>query len=263
MGGSRKKSNTPSTPTPKKRDNNSIDDDEPTCKSLFDEMLKRITALENNVLILESSLAVSNQANTLLSGEVDRLNSEVDRLEQYSRRSCLVISGIHPDKNETTQDLYNKIKNLTTNHLQQESVSPNTFDFEFDKCHRIGPVKDNKQSVIVKFRSDAFREHLYKNRKCLPKGVKFRVSLTKKRIDILEKANEKIKELNGVKFAYADANGNLKLLLKEKTDKGRWTLQFDNLEELDGLLDHPIDGPDEHQNQDVPSQTTEEKNDEF
>ena len=201
-------------------------------------MLKRIEALETTVVRLESSLDVSTQVNTVLTGEVERCHEEIDRLEQYSRRTCLVIEGINPVKNESPEDLFHKIKNLTTNHLlNNNNVNPQHFDFEFDKCHRIGPVRQNKQSVIVKFRSDSFREHIYRKKKSLPQGVKFKVSLTKKRIDILEKANEKTKTNGSIKFAYADVNGNLKLLLTEKSSQGRWALPFNNLKELDTLID--------------------------
>ena len=167
---------------------------------------------------------------------MDQLSAEIDDQEQYSRRSCLTIDGIQPAKNETANQLYEKIKQLTTNHLNNDSVSPNNFDYEYDKCHRIGPVKNNKQSVIVKFRSDNFRERLYRAKKSAPRGIKFRVSLTKRIIELIKKANLKVDNIEGFKFAYADANGNLKLLLNQKSNNGKWTLPFSDIRELDDIL---------------------------
>ena len=171
----------------------------------------------------------------MLREEVDSLQNELDRHDQYSRRSCLVIDGITPIKNESNNDLIQRIKNLTTDHLKRNSVHPDQFDLEFDKCHRIGKVKDNKQAVIIKFKSDAFRERLYRARKSVPQGIRFRVSLTKRRIDLIENANKAVESIDVIKFAYADVNGNLKILLNQPLN-GRWALPFNNLQELNELI---------------------------
>ena len=192
-----------------------------------------LECLENKVCELESSLEVSKQVNKVLK-------KSIDKNEQYSRRKCLIIDGIVPDRNETIDDLKAKIKNITTNHLnnnnKNNNVHPGAFDNEFDKCHRIGVVKGNKQSVIVKFKSDGFREYLYKSKKSTPRNIRFRVSLTKSRINLFEHANKKIEGIPAIKFAYADANGNPRLLLDNKTRNGSWTLPFEDEDELDDLL---------------------------
>ena len=232
--------------------NGNTQEDDETCKSLFTKMLLRIESLEQKVEKLEGSLETSHQVNKVLRGEVDRLNEELDNNEQYSRRTCIVVSGIETDLHESPDSLYQKIKNLTSNHLKEDSVHPNAFDMEFDKCHRIGTPKNGRQSVIVKFRSDSFRERMYKAKRSLPKGIKFRVSLTKRRIQILEKANEKVKDVVKVKFAYADLNGNLKLLLQQKLNTGQWTIPFKNEIELDSILQNLKEIPsqnDQHVNQ--------------
>ena len=203
---------------------------------MFTSILKKLELLENKVCVLESSLEVSHQVNQVLRKEIDNLTEALDNQEQYSRRSCLVIDGITPNKTESPEQLRDKIMNLTTNHLANQSVHPDDFIFDFDKCHRIGPIKDNKQTVIVKFRSNAFRGKLYKAKKSTPKGIKFRVSLTKRRINLLEHANKKVADIENIKFAYADINGNTKLLLNERTEYGKWTRSFKDEEELDEIL---------------------------
>ena len=38
-------------------------------------------------------------------------------------------------------------------------------DIELDKCHRLGPTRDGKQSTVVRFRSHAFKKKVYQKRK--------------------------------------------------------------------------------------------------
>ena len=230
-------------------------------------MLEKIESLENRICHLESSLEVSIHVNKVLRGEVDHLHNEVDRLEQYSRRTCLVIDGVVPVRGETNADLFQRVKDLTTNHLgRRDSVHPDEFNREFDKCHRIGPIKDNRQPLIIKFRSDNFREKLYRARKSAPNGVRFRVSLTKKRIHLIEDANKIVTNQEKIKFAYADINGNVKVLLKEKSRNGRWALHFNCIEELNELISEindPISNsaPDTHQNESLIGNANNDLND--
>ena len=224
----------PTKTQPNEKSNN--EETEVTCQNVFKEIFKKVELLEKKVEQLESALEISSQVNKVLREEVDHLHSETDRLEQYSRRSCLVIDGINPIKNETNHQLMQRIMNLTTNHLNRDNVHPNEFNVEFDKCHPIGQIKDNKQSVIVKFRSNAFRERLYRAKKSTPVGIKFCVSLTKRRATLVDEATKKVADVPNVKFAYADANGNLKLLLNEKTKSGSWALPFNSMNELEEIL---------------------------
>ena len=49
------------------------------------------------------------------------------------------------------------VKNL---NFSEEEV-----DIELDKCHRLGPTRDGKQSTVVRFRSHAFKKKVYQKRK--------------------------------------------------------------------------------------------------
>ena len=200
---------------------------------MFTDLIKRIELLENRVCELESSLQVSQQVNKLLK-------KEIDNNEQYSRRKCLIIDGIAPVKTETPEQLKQKIKLIATNHMKIRNIHPDAFEFEFDKCHRIGPVKNNRQSAIIKFKSDNFREHMYRSKKSAPTNVRFRVSLTKRRINLLLHANERVEGIPLIKFAYADINGNTKLLLNQQSNNGRWTLPFDDEDSLDTVINDII-----------------------
>ena len=199
---------------------------------LVTKLTKKVHKLEGEVCILRSEIAISSTVNTTL-------REKLDDLEQYSRRSCILVDGIEPKAKESTRDLKSKIRQLVTRPEDPEDLGDNPpittaqFDAEFDKCHRVGPVIDGKQSAIVKFKSHGFRELIYRRRKSLTKrtGNKIRVSLTRNRTKLLAKANELAKPVDRVKFPFADVDGNLCLLLN-KPFRSRWKIPFTSEEDL-------------------------------
>lgn len=192
---------------------------------------QKFNTLESENIRLESEIAVTKKVNSILE-------EQVDSLQQYQRRSCMIIDGIQPVKKGTKEDmlqLKSKIKKIVTTKLD---ISNASFEDNFDKCHRIGPVKNGKQSSIIRFRTHSFRENLYMSRKNLDTdNIRFRVSLTSKRIELLKQANETIKESknNVFKFAYADISGNLRVLLSKAIDN-RWSYPFTNTNEFNDLI---------------------------
>ena len=50
-------------------------------------------------------------------------------------------------------------------------------------------------------------------------GIKFQPSLTKWRMNLLGLANERIREVDQVKFAYADMHGNIKIMLRSPVQR--------------------------------------------
>ena len=143
------KKNTDSTPakktTPVTPNANLHDED--TIKSLT----ARIDILEKRVLELEGVLEVTRNANSLLE-------QEVDNLQQYQRRACIIVDGITPVKDETEEQITAKTKNVLIKNLGFEERKVNE---ELDKCHRLGKAKDGKQSTIIRFKSHSFRASVY------------------------------------------------------------------------------------------------------
>ena len=138
-----KKKNTDSTPakkTPVTPNANPYNED--TIKSLT----ARIDMLEKRVLELEGVLEVTRNANSLLE-------QEVDNLQQYQRRTCIIVDGITPVKDETEEQITAKTKNFLIKNLGFEERKVNE---ELDKCHRLGKAKDGKQSTIIRFKSHSF-----------------------------------------------------------------------------------------------------------
>ena len=134
------------------------------------ELLKRIEKLEDKVAELERELIVTRNVNKLLS-------QEVDDLQQYQRRACVILDGITPSEHETTEQITKKAKNVMVKNL---NFSEEEVDIELDKCHWLGPTRDGKESTIVRFRSLVFNEKIYQKQKEIKGGkIKVKLSLTK------------------------------------------------------------------------------------
>ena len=142
----------------------------------------KVETFENKVVVLESTLEVSQDTS-------DKLSAEVDNLHQYSRRNCLIVSGTPIKHGESTVDLKRSIEK---NVVKDVGVSKEFFDYEFDKVYRIGAADDDKQNVIVRFRSHQFPSELYYARKKIKnEKIGLKPSLTKTRTALLSNITEK------------------------------------------------------------------------
>ena len=110
----------------------------------------------------------------------DILTNEVDYLQQYQRRQCIVIDGLQTTPNETIPQVTRKTENVLAYHLK---LHPYEIVNQIDKRQCIGPVKDDDTpSSTVRFKSHFFRENAYVNRKkCTNCNIKIKLSLTRKR----------------------------------------------------------------------------------
>ena len=50
-------------------------------------------------------------------------------------------------------------------------------------------------------------------------GIKFQPSLTKRRVKLFGLANKRFREVDQVKFAYADMHGNIKVMLRSPVQR--------------------------------------------
>ena len=78
-----------------------------------------------------------------MSGTVLELEEKVDRLEQCSRRNCLLIHGVKEEKSENNNGLALLI---TKNDLNEEVNLT-----EIDSTHRFGKTSSKSRPMIVKF----------------------------------------------------------------------------------------------------------------
>ena len=83
--------------------------------------------LEKRVLELEGVLEVTRNANSLLE-------QEVDNLQQYQPRACIIVDGITLVKDETEEQIMAKTKNFLIKNLGFEGRKVNE---ELDKTNVI------------------------------------------------------------------------------------------------------------------------------
>ena len=97
-----------------------------------------------------------------LRQELQEARDEINSLEQYSRRSCLNISGIPESATESTDQ-------IVTDVAVAAGVTLGPADI--DVSHRVGRQQDGKcRSIIVKMVSQRSRDTLYAARKDLRSG---------------------------------------------------------------------------------------------
>lgn len=107
------------------------------------------------------------QLNSSLTMTVQELQSKFDDLEQYSRRSCIRISGVSETDGENVKDI---VMELAT-HIHAD-IAPS----DIDRSHRVGRKNESNRDngntkkvrdIIVKFTNSSARLHFLKGRKVL------------------------------------------------------------------------------------------------
>ena len=173
----------------------------------IDEITAGIANLKKTVERLQSKLVITKNVN-------DILTNEVDDLQQYQWRQCVVIDGLETTPNKIISQVTQKAENA---FAQLIKLDPDEVVNRIDKCHRIVLHKDDgTHRTIVRFKSHSFREKAYVNRKkCTNRNIKIKLSLTRKRRKTLTYAYKISDKLPNVNFFYADIHSNLKLQLNE------------------------------------------------
>ena len=115
------------------------------------------------------------------------LSSEIDDLEQYSRRNYLVLHSVNKSNDENTNEII--IKTFS------EELGVEIKEDDLDRSHRLGKPKrkDNKpRPIIVKFARYAVRREIFMNKRKL-KGKRLLIteSLTSSRMQLLGDAQRK------------------------------------------------------------------------
>ena len=172
----------------------------------IDKLLVGLVKLEKCVIALEGQLASASHVTSVLH---EQLTAKTVELEMYSRRSCIVFTGLCKEENKNLD----KLKDVET--LCETGISKEEITNKIDKLHRIGKTnKNNMQDTIIEFKSHSFKEKNYFKRKAIKqRDVKIKPSLAKHGIELLKDANTLIMDNHGTNFlfAYADIHGNLKV----------------------------------------------------
>ena len=130
-----------------------------------------VTAMEGKLTVLDNN----NKA----------LSDEMDALEQYSRRNCLLFHGVPDTDPDTTDSVISLCKGKLDVNVSREII---------DRSHprgqrNVGPSGEYKpRPIIVKFRSYETRRLVFSAKRRL-KGTQFVITdnLTKRRNDLLNK----------------------------------------------------------------------------
>ena len=187
-------------------------------------MSSRVKSLENHQFRMEGLMAIKDRVTELLS-------IRVNQLEQYTRRYSLIVKGIERPRDETAEQLKEKVNDI----LQQSDTVVNMDDV--DKFHRNGPIKDNQQEVIVRFKSHSAKEIVYRKRKSV-RNVKIQPSLTPDNKVLLEQAREELPTLrddstkNLPEFVYADIHGDLRVKMSIPTKGNQMFHKFTSIQQL-------------------------------
>ena len=167
-----------------------------TTMKLQDEIVAEFTAsianLKKTVERLQSELVITKNVN-------DILTNEVDDLQQYQWRQCIVIDGLETTPNKIISQVTQKAENA---FAQLIKLDPDEVVNQINKCHRIVLHKDDgTHRTIVRFKSHSFREKAYVNRKkCTNRNIKIKLSLTRKRRKTLTYAYKISDKLPNVNF---------------------------------------------------------------
>ena len=104
-----------------------------------------------------------------LGNNIKALSDEVDALEQYSRRNCLLLHGVPESSNDTTEAAITVFKDNLELNITNELI---------DRSHRLGQLRadtdsdsDRPRPIIVKFTSYETRRRVFTAKRKL-KGTK-------------------------------------------------------------------------------------------
>ncbi len=149
-----------------------------------------------------------------LTIKCNQLEENLDDLEQYSRRNCLLLHGVKETKSEdTTTEAINSINMHLGIDLQVKDI---------DRSHRLGKPKppgtlgqrSKAGPIIIKFVSYQQRQQTYKQKRKM-KGTSLLISesLTAKRMNIYRAAQHQVKE-GKIKSTWT-TDGKVTILTKE------------------------------------------------
>ena len=191
--------------------------------------------LVSRVERLESFRETSTNVTKHLKEENDRLKAQLDNVDQYGRRSNLIIK--HVTRTDTEKDDPNELQQKVTDFLSKELKLPNAAK-DIDKLHRTGKPKTyngaTQQNIIVRFKTHATRYAVYRKRN---QSKKFKIcpNLTKHREKTLHEAKEAASKIDEVDFVYADIHGDLKIRFKTKMEDSE-VHRFSDLNDLADML---------------------------
>ncbi|CAB4025447.1 Hypothetical predicted protein, partial [Paramuricea clavata] len=120
----------------------------------------------------------------------ETLHLEIDNLEQYGRRNCLLFHGVKEQEGAATRSQTENTDAIVVS-IMKEKLGLEISEADLDRSHRLGRKVPNVQSrprprpIIVKFLSYNIRSQVYRNKRILKGlGLGISESLTKKHAEL-------------------------------------------------------------------------------
>jgi hypothetical protein len=147
-------------------------------------------SFDNNDLSLKVKGLEESYNQLKLSNET--LHLEIDNLEQYGRRNCLLFHGVKEQEGAATRSQIENTDAIVVS-ITKEKVGLEISEADLDRSHRLGrkvpscnvQSRPRPRPIIVKFLSHNIRFQVYRNKRKL-KGLGLGIfeSLTKKRAEL-------------------------------------------------------------------------------
>ena len=110
-------------------------------KSEIKKLQERLEDVEKRNLELEDRVTTLESINTVSSRVTEELKNEIDRLDQYGRRSNIIIKHVPLKENEPPSE----VVKIVGNFLSKELRLPNAMK-DVDTLHRVGKPKSHNGS---------------------------------------------------------------------------------------------------------------------
>lgn len=167
--------------------------------------------------------------NRCLEQRVERLEEEMEEIQQYSRRTCLKVCGVEENDKEDTDDLIIQLA---------EDMNVTIDKSDIGRSHRVsnrGPQKGSNKprDIVVRFLAYNTRRKFMKNKKLLrkrpeKKDVFINEHLTKQRAEVLFHAR-KLRRAYKVKDCWSYDG---RICLKDSSDRIRTVTRMKHLHEM-------------------------------
>lgn len=147
---------------------------------LTDELQRVSNLFDDKIKLLREDLACLRSENELL-------RQQVNDQRQYSMKEDLIIHDVNLAKSVNLKADFAK--------LCKEDLKIDVAESDISAAHPLGPSKDNKRPVIIRFTNRSLKLKIYKSRVLLnkrPKGCKVFINehLTKDRAKTFKKARD-------------------------------------------------------------------------
>lgn len=141
----------------------------------YDEIVGKVNLLEEKTGKLETENQELKSHISYLSDQLLQQGDVINDMDQYSRRDCLEIHGIPLTSDEDTDNIVQKIGNLTNVVIKPEDIS---VSHRLRANNRTG-MPSHPPPIIVKFVRRNIKEKLYWSRKNLQGKLTTDLGLTR------------------------------------------------------------------------------------